>query len=212
MNHDEGGSLHVLVQAAVTWRKEMEEQKTMMTLRSFLQLKLLEELKTRLTQVTHPTEGAELRTTLESKTLMLKDQSWPCQRWNPISQQMETDPRKVLLTMGKFTSMLNELIDQTTAGTAVERFHSLAPLTDEYKKKHPVTPWRLQISLHNTEFYNLIGQLSYCACWSLVGIQMKPRSQTMGGPAKQLQQQMGLQPKGKGKGRGKPKGKAATST
>lgn len=203
VNHEEGGSLQLLIHEAAQWRKLMESQQTAQTLRSYLLLKLLEELKKRLLQVIHPTEGLQLRTTLEAKNMLFKDQSWPFQCWNPKTSQMETDPRKQAMPMGSLTKLLDELLDQATVGHAVERFQALAPLTEDFRKSHVVTPWRLQVSLRCHDFYHQIGRLSYNTCWSLVGVQMKPHTQTMGGPAKQLQTQLGLAKKGSGKGKNK---------
>lgn len=57
VNHEEGGSLHLLIHEAAQWKQQMENNKANQSLRSHSFLKLLEELKKRLLQVTHPTEG-----------------------------------------------------------------------------------------------------------------------------------------------------------
>lgn len=103
VNHDEGGSLQILLQEAKKWRQQMESQTATRTLRSHLLLKLMEELKRRLQQALHPTEGVTLRKTLEDKNLLFKDQSWPYQSWSHQSQTMVTDPRRPSMPTAKLT-------------------------------------------------------------------------------------------------------------
>lgn len=203
LNHDEGGSLYILIKEAAKWRQQAENQQETRTLRSFLLQKLMEELKNRLKQVTHPTEGQKLRQVLEEKNFLYKDQSWPYLTWN--GQQMIPNPKKPSLPMDQLTKLVDEVLDQVSLGNTVEKFQALSPLTEEYRRTHQVTPWRLQVGLRDNDLYNLFWKLSQSACWHLIGVQLKPHSQTLGGPARQLQTMMGLAPKGKGKGKGKVK-------
>lgn len=200
-NHEDSGALPVLVKAATQWRQEMEKDTHLYSLKTHLLHTLLLTLKQRLTQLQHQTEGQALRDTLIQKHLMLGDLSWPFQKWNPKDHKMVLDQKKTAITMKGLWNVLEELIDLVSKDDQLQRFHALAPLTPEYQTKHQITPWRLQLNLREQSLYNLLWRLSHNTVWHLVGAQMKPHSQTMGGPAKDLQRL--IQPKGKGKGKGK---------
>lgn len=53
-----------------------------------------------------------MKAALEAKSLLLKDQTWPFQHWNPTAGQMEIDPKKQPMSMTTLTKLIEELIDQ----------------------------------------------------------------------------------------------------
>lgn len=197
------GALPLLATLAGEWKKALTEKSEMppkQTLRTFLFQGLIKELNQRVHKLSGSKQGEMLWDTAIQKGTLRADGSWPYQRWNPQTQQLEESPRPPL-SMTRLQKELQYLEELLEDSTHVMRFHSLKPQKD-------MTPWQLQVSFRDSELWRTLMQLVQSKVWILLGIQMKAHSLSLSRPAQNLQTMMGKgnQPQ-KGQGKGK-KGKS----
>lgn len=194
-----------LIQKATEWHQQrktgnMTPDEQLLPLRCHLTQHLADFLMHRLLKLSQCKENDPLRTTAIAHGALTQEGSFPYQRWHQATQQLKTTSQEPI-TMARMLKYGEQLQAIMKDQSAIAKFHSLKPQAAE-----TVIPWLMQVSMRHDELQTLLTILHGNTVWSLVGMSVKPHSQSHSRPAQHLMELLG---KGQGKSRSKGKAKGA---
>lgn len=194
MSKEKASALHVLLEQGNLWHQQREQGTLNCNLRTHLMRTLLQELLQRVESVSKANAQAPLWQTCVARNLITQDGGWMFHKWNQAAQTLEPSAQPPM-PMKSMLQTCEDLVEQATNSTWIVKFHSLR--TDP---KSLQCPWRLQVNLRMDEGFHLLHRMCASQAWCLLGISLKPHTQTQSPQATALQQTLNM---GMGKGKGK---------
>jgi len=199
------GMMPIMAVLAKDWKEKMpqnRENPQWLTLRTHLLKGLMQELLTRVVQISESQVGSQLWDTAVAKKTILPDGAWVYQKWSPSEQQL-VQAQRAPMPMAQMVKTLKTLIAALQDNMHVLRFHSLRTQQD-------TTPWILQLTMRDSELWAIFNELTGNSVWGLLAMSLKQHQQSLSKQAQALSELVG---KGKGKStKGAGKGKQPPKT
>ena len=198
------GTLAHLMKAAERWRQQMEQpapSTLRQPLRTQLMITLLNNMLTRVTEVSKSKPGEKLFLACVKNRILLEDHSWPYLHWCHLTKQYLISDKKAV-GMKQMLDMCAELLEHFRNPQLVLKFHAL-----QNKPTSQTVPWRLQLQMRMDAPFELMTYLCRNSVWALLGTQLQPHLQQQTPLVAQLQEMLG-----KSKGKGKHKTNSTSTT